>query len=135
MNKQEIFDTVVTHLFTHGKQATENHGEGCVYRTEGGLKCAAGCLITDEFYSKNFEGLNVYDNNVHHAICKSLGLTVNDEPDAFHVIGYLQDIHDSADVDNDGNFNLPSLFQRLLDLAGKLRLNTDVLNKFKPTEL
>ena len=60
MNKQEIFDTVVKHL---AKQKTKSvlprpHGNDmqCVYRGEGGMKCAVGCLIPDELYDPDMEG-------------------------------------------------------------------------------
>ena len=58
MNAQEIFDTVVTHLYTQGKQADDGMG-GCMYRTVGGLKCAVGCLIPDDQYHPNMEGSTV----------------------------------------------------------------------------
>lgn len=45
--KQETFDTVVNHLREQGRKASDNHGF-CEYRTDDGLKCAAGCLILDD---------------------------------------------------------------------------------------
>jgi hypothetical protein len=58
MNAQEIFDTVVTHLYTQGKQAGDGVG-GCLYRTDEGLKCAVGCLIPDDQYHPSMEGQTV----------------------------------------------------------------------------
>lgn len=46
MNKQEIFDKVVTHLLTQKKKALSKDGK-CVYLNEDGFKCAIGCLIPD----------------------------------------------------------------------------------------
>lgn len=58
MNAQEIFDTVVTHLYTQGKQAVDGEN-GCRYRTASGLKCAVGCLIPDDQYHPSMEGTPV----------------------------------------------------------------------------
>jgi hypothetical protein len=46
---QEVFDQVVQHLRDQGlKSQNEN---GCAYRGgDGGLMCAAGCLIADDEY-------------------------------------------------------------------------------------
>lgn len=52
---QEVFDKVVSHLRTQGKKSMNEDSE-CLYRGPGGLKCAAGCLIEDEEYRKDFEG-------------------------------------------------------------------------------
>jgi len=62
MEAQEIFDTVINHLWGQGQQALDEEGE-CVYRheTDDGtiLKCAIGCFITDDDYSKAMEGREV----------------------------------------------------------------------------
>lgn len=50
---QEVFDQVVNHLRKQNKQAMSN--SKCCYR-HGDLKCAAGCLISDDEYHKNMEG-------------------------------------------------------------------------------
>lgn len=57
---QQVFDQVATHLLTQKKKSRVIHrdngklrfpkGDSCVYRTPEGLKCAAGCLISDEEY-------------------------------------------------------------------------------------
>ena len=49
MNQQEAFQRVVEHLRTQKVQAMVDHltlGKVCVYRTEEGLGCAIGCLLT-----------------------------------------------------------------------------------------
>ena len=60
MTKQEIFDIVSKHLLTQNRQALDEMGS-CSYKTEHGLKCAIGCLFTDEEYAEDFEGNNVFD--------------------------------------------------------------------------
>ena len=62
MTLQEIYDKVVNHLRTQNAKSlsfvcdTDEHAS-CAYRGDGGLKCAAGCLITDELYDNNMEDL------------------------------------------------------------------------------
>ena len=55
---QDVFDHVTQHLLKQGKRSVSSTG-ACQYRTEqaeGVLKCAAGCLITDDEYNSKFEG-------------------------------------------------------------------------------
>jgi len=62
--QQEIFNTVVTHLYEQGMPSTSY--EGCAYRSfattdqgEKTLKCAVGVFLPDEFCEENIEGLDV----------------------------------------------------------------------------
>lgn len=50
---QEVFDKVYNHLMTQMKICTDKFN--CLYRGEDGLKCAAGCLIPDEYYKEEME--------------------------------------------------------------------------------
>lgn len=50
---QEVFDHVARHLLTQNEKAVASDGH-CRYR-EGKLRCAAGCLITDDEYCPAFE--------------------------------------------------------------------------------
>lgn len=69
MTNQEAFDKVLTHLRKQGKAAVgENENSGdteCLYRSEQAdgtvLMCAAGCLLPDELYHRNMEGIAVSD--------------------------------------------------------------------------
>lgn len=47
--EQEVFDQVVQHLREQGVQSKNENG--CAYRGDGGLMCAAGCLISDDEYT------------------------------------------------------------------------------------
>jgi len=53
--EQEVFDKVATHLLTQMERAVigKKGVSACQYRA-GELSCAAGCLIPDEEYDKNF---------------------------------------------------------------------------------
>jgi len=55
MTDQETFNRVYNHLKKQGKPALDLWGR-CSYRTEEGLMCAVGCLISDEDYRVEFEG-------------------------------------------------------------------------------
>lgn len=52
---QQVFDQVARHLLTQMKRSLD-YTEDCVYRGAGGLRCAAGCLISDAEYLPGMEG-------------------------------------------------------------------------------
>lgn len=58
--EQQVFEHIVGHLRKQGVQAREVSkkvsGGQCKYRTEAGLSCAGGCLISDEEYNPAMEG-------------------------------------------------------------------------------
>lgn len=109
MNRQEIFDIVVTNLL---KQKKRSFGEykptafryneahlynGCLYRSPEGLKCAVGWLIPDELYIPEMENLPIellVENHVTAALHK-IGISDNDFP----FVQHLQYIHDSFSPD------------------------------------
>lgn len=91
MNRQQVFDQVCNHLLTQGEPAIS--GDDCVYRADGGLTCAVGCLISDEHYSEDFEGCNADDERVQRAVRRSLSCDLLDVDIALLVA--LQDIHDN----------------------------------------
>lgn len=89
MNKQQLFDKVATHLLTQMKQSKD--GQSCVYRSPNGNKCAVGCLITDEYYSRRLEGFNVNDDAVKDAVIGSVGRL---SEASFNMLYHLQAVHD-----------------------------------------
>lgn len=56
MTKQEMFDKVAEHLLKQGGPAWDDKDGACKYRAPNGRKCAAGCLIPDNMYRKEWEG-------------------------------------------------------------------------------
>lgn len=64
---QEVFEQIVTHCLTQGERSEllvpdgfdGNHNQRythyCQYRGDKGNKCAAGCLMSDKEYRKNWE--------------------------------------------------------------------------------
>lgn len=51
---QEVFDFIYQHLKAQSQVSQDSSGS-CLYRNAQGLKCAAGCLIADDEYTKNIE--------------------------------------------------------------------------------
>lgn len=97
-SRQEVFDHVVNALRKQGRKALFDGV--CAYRAPGGLKCAAGHLISDEAYSPDIEkfmidwGVISYYNSAVQALLNS-GITAEDLP----LVRTLQNIHDDFAVD------------------------------------
>lgn len=85
---QEVFDQVVSHLRNQGKQCKSND-DGCVYRNDKGLKCAAGCLIGDDEYYDQFDYPQSGDTTWKSLVREGLVPCTHIE-----LISNLQDIHD-----------------------------------------
>ncbi len=86
---RQIFDQVKNHLLTQNEKCQLVAHGACAYRNKEGLKCAAGCLISDDEYSENFE-------------CKNWQVLVESRvvPTAhYKLIKTLQMIHDESNPD------------------------------------
>lgn len=95
MTEQEIFDKVKSHLLSQGKKSFQ--GISCAYRGDDGLKCAIGCLISDENYSSSLEGWTVGEASVLQALYGSgLGEIVWTERGQRLMLA-LQSVHDDCD--------------------------------------
>lgn len=89
--EQEVFDQAVNHLLTQNEKSMSDVIEySCAYRGLNGLKCAAGCFISDEEYNSSFE-LNTWSQLV------GTGRVPKNHCD---LIGRIQDIHDTFSADN-----------------------------------
>ena len=97
---QEIFEKVSNHLISQNKKSQFNimemnkrpkitSGNDCYYRIEN-LKCAAGCLISDEEYKVEFEK-NIFDD-----LCRKFFPNTRTEIILF--VRDLQIIHDKNPV-------------------------------------
>lgn len=91
MTRQEIFTKVSTHLLTQGVRATGPRG--CSYRGDNGTKCAVGCLISDEHYTKGLEGGSVDSLVVQEALANS-GIDLDSESRS--LLSSLQRLHDNC---------------------------------------
>jgi len=94
---RDVFDRVKTHLLSQGKRALDE-AQNCYYRSPDGLKCAVGCLITDENYDRNLEGYSIGADlgALKEALTKS-GVNV-EHPGMMLMLERLQSIHDSEPV-------------------------------------
>lgn len=117
--KQQVFDQVATHLLTQNAKALAWSG-GCQYRLllDDGtvLKCAVGCLISDDEYRSIIEG-ELYGS---HNFNEFFGFT--DETPHLTLLIRLQRLHDSCSV--------PMWKERLKQIALDFNLNTDILKEF-----
>jgi hypothetical protein len=92
MTKQQTFDIVARHLLQQNCKC-EVRGR-CVYRGPGGLKCAAGILIPDELYDRNFEGEAVfYDSRGGTPVAQIIKQQGHNIP----LVSDLQNVHDAFD--------------------------------------
>lgn len=96
--EQEIFDQVSSHLLTQNRKSKISSNHMCAYRGDEGLKCAAGCLISDEEYTEKMEE-NSWYNLIklglipeHHAGLISQLQTIHDNYDPIAWEFYLQDL-------------------------------------------
>ncbi len=122
MNEQEVFNTVVTHLFAQGRRAS-NPDDGCFYRTPEGLKCAVGVLIPDALYRPDLEGTTAYGISymIRDGVLPSIpGI----EDDTISLLADLQIVHDNPE----SWVSTEILIQALRAAAEAYGLNTDVLN-------
>ena len=99
MSVREIFYKVEKHLL---KQNERSIGvvSGCKYRSDQGLTCAVGCLMTDDMYEASFEGESVRDKYVTEALIPIIGVNKAKKEDKLELLSKLQHIHDSANVGN-----------------------------------
>ena len=102
---QSIFTRVSEHLLAQNAKAVASDGVSCAYRGEDGLKCAVGCLITDEFYKDSLEGVSISNSDaVLYAVIDSLGFSrkeigLKGAAALRRVLYGLQQIHDGSEPD------------------------------------
>jgi hypothetical protein len=65
-SEANVFSKIAMHMLRQGKKSVMPNKKTCAYRAKSGLQCAAGCLLTDEDYSPDFE--NQRWGHVAHSI-------------------------------------------------------------------
>ena len=105
---QQVFDQVAKHMRTQMKKSYLQDG-GCLYKGPNGLSCAAGCLIADDEYSPEWEGLH-WSEVAHRYTGKAAHM---------ELISQLQEAHDFYPVID--------WAKKLKQVADKFNLNTDNL--------
>lgn len=107
MTEQEIFNKVYLHLKKQGCKAgtmTAFKSFNCAYRGPNNTSCAVGCLIPDELYDPEIEGVGVeigslcgmelnYKSEKLRAILTEIGLA-----DHLHFLVKLQLAHDESET-------------------------------------
>jgi hypothetical protein len=90
--KQEIFETVITHLLRQGKQSSILEGARsiCMYR-KGSLKCAVGVLIKRNEYKADMEFHDVFELAEGNRLPVGLGTEEN-----LNLMSRLQLLHDKG---------------------------------------
>lgn len=136
MEKQEIFNQAVRHLFKQGYKsegwvAPDSDEKSCLYRGANGAMCAVGYFIPDEVYETRMEGMNVSSlwDEWHDVLPTWIG-------DNCELLTDLQHIHDNAEVQTDYDFDtqderkmfvMDDLRKGLLCVMAKHRLEWPVL--------
>lgn len=106
---QEVFDQSARHLLKQNKRAFDPALQNCVYRTEDGLRCAAGVFLSDEDIARFRIALTCGWGS----IVQTTGVKAHSD-----LIQKLQGIHDVCPVDE--------WLYELRQLARREGLNTDV---------
>lgn len=114
---QDVVDQVVGHLLIQNTRSSSK--DGCVYRNENGLRCAAGCLISNSEYKPVFE-LNLWSQLVG-----TYGIPYTHSS----LIDRLQEVHDQYDVQN-----WDTLLRKVVK-DGRLRYLVDTWNDYYETDL
>lgn len=86
LSTKEVFLKVKEHLLLQNKQSWLEDNSSCAYRGKDGLKCAVGCLITDEEYTPDIEGNSI----------ESLHIAVLVDIKHYDILERLQLIHDET---------------------------------------
>lgn len=107
MNIQEIFNKIVTHLREQNCKSYDPNRASCMYRGPNGTKCAVGCLIPDEIYSREMEGRNfqflvlatdLFDSIPWLKDAKKTN-SIEEVEDYLRLIQILQRVHDNIPVE------------------------------------
>jgi len=95
---QQAYEKIRAHLIQQGKPALDPMTRSCFYRTEGGLKCAVGCLIDDAVYDETLEDATPLNASVQQAL-KASGWVFT--LGGYQFLQELQESHDYWDIDSD----------------------------------
>ena len=114
MSVNKIFYKVQRHLLKQNERA--KFGGHCQYRTDSGLSCAVGCLISDQMYSShaNIEGRGV-SGLPSDVLTPIIGVQYAKARRKLDLLGGLQHIHDQY---------LPSAWpEELAEVKTKFNIN------------
>lgn len=92
--EQQVFDQIANHLLTQKEKCFVSYKNRVCQYHSGNLKCAAGCLISEEEYENNtsIEGFNYFEGNQWDYLVEEYGLPSEHKD----LIVELQNIHDDV---------------------------------------
>ena len=99
MSVNKIFYKVQKHLLKQHEKS-ESMEAGCQYRSDNGLRCAVGCLMTDAIYDSSFEGNNMGDRRVRQALTPIVGVNEDKRELKLNLLYQLQLVHDTEPVEH-----------------------------------
>lgn len=98
---QEVFDKIVTHLRAQGKKSLGATGIACKYRGVDGLRCAVGCLLSDDEYQPWMDDSTSAGGG---SIGKVMETLFHSNPSLYaklkphgHLLAEMQGLHDASD--------------------------------------
>ena len=95
MSVREIFYKVEKHLLKQNEKSMDS-GSWCMYRSDNGLSCAVGCLMTDDIYRPSFEGESVRDSSIMEALTPIVGVNEDKRELKLYLLRELQVVHDES---------------------------------------
>ena len=99
MSVNKIFYKVQKHLLKQNEKS-ESGIDGCKYRSDTGLSCAVGCLMTDDIYDSSLEGNNLKDIRVRQALTPIVGVDYELRLLKLDLLQRLQEVHDHEPVEH-----------------------------------
>ena len=99
MSVNKIFYKVHKHLLKQHEKS-ESMEAGCQYRSDNGLRCAVGCLMTDDIYDSSLEGSNLKDIRVRQALTPIVGVNYELRLLKLNLLQRLQEVHDNEPVEH-----------------------------------
>ena len=128
MDRQAVFEKVITHLYEQKSQAYKN-GVGCSYRGTHGKTCAVGCLIKDNEYDPEYEGHAADTNRVVRAVEDSIGARL-DSIDK-NLLCSLQSLHDNYLTTRRKDFNKSLFIDNAQGIAHDYSLDTTFIGELR----
>lgn len=98
--KRQTFNKIKKHLLEQGEPAVTESGH-YLYHSKDGLKCAVGCLISEDDYERSFERFKE-EHLIDHVGAKKLEkiLNVKLTSETTDMLNDLQSVHDNVQPKN-----------------------------------
>lgn len=140
MEAQDVFDRVVRHLGALPRQASvtmDDGGVACRYRTDDGLCCAVGCLLTEAEVRTDFNGKAIAELEFSVTMMSRNNLIPRRLLPHLSLLHDLQQVHDDRfNWHGDGPANRSRMRRDLMAIAtsGRFTLDHGVVDEVFPGE-